>query len=301
MTRILVTGASGFIGRALVSSLARSHQVRAGVRRPVAVGTIPDNVEVAIHSDLRTIVDRPPLLSGIDKVVHLAGIAHAGGQVADAAYDRVNCRATNELALAAAEVGVERLVFVSSIGAQSGPSVTHVLTENDEPTPATAYGRSKLTAEIAVRSSGVPFTILRPVLVYGPGVGGNMQSLIRLAALPLPLPLAGFTNRRSLLALDNLIGAIAFVLANDATLGGTFIVADPTPIRVADIVVSLRTRKGQNAKLFHLPPAFCKHVLEWLGQAEMWERLGGSLVADPRRLIEAGWRPLGDTQSLLLR
>src|SRR6202034_3587872 len=148
--------------------------------------------------------DWSPYLEGITQVVHLAGIAHTGGVDVER-YERVNRDATAELSAAAARSGVRHFVFVSSIRAQSGPSADHALTENDEPGPTDAYGRSKLAAEAAVRSAGVPFTILRPALFYGPGVKGNFATLLRAALSPWPLPVKDFVNRRSLLSVDNFI------------------------------------------------------------------------------------------------
>ena len=173
-------------------------------------------VEIVQHPDLSHSFDWAPVLDGVEHVVHLAGIAHTGGGAA-ASYDRVNHAATAELAAAAARAGVRRLVFVSSLRAQSGPAAEHVLTENDDAKPTDAYGRSKLAAEAAVRAAGVPFTILRPVLLYGPGVKGNFALLLRAARSPWPLPVKDFTNRRSLLGIDNFISALRFVLATPAT------------------------------------------------------------------------------------
>jgi nucleoside-diphosphate-sugar epimerase len=166
MTRILVTGASGFVGRALVTELAGlGYSVRAAMRQPADV--FPRNVEVVAVSDLTRPVEWRALLKGIETVVHLAGIAHVGPEIAEDLYDRVNRLATAELAKAAQAIGVRHLVFISSIRAQSGPSSADILRETDAPQPTDAYGRSKLAAEDAVRAAGVPFTILRPVLIVG--------------------------------------------------------------------------------------------------------------------------------------
>jgi nucleoside-diphosphate-sugar epimerase len=271
VTRVLVTGASGFIGAPLVSALAASGMA----------------VEPA--------ADRRWLLDGADAVVHLAGIAHIGSGVPEATYDQVNHVATAALAQRAAAAGVRRFVFMSSLRAQTGPSADHVLTERDEPRPTDAYGRSKLAAEAAVRAAGVPFTILRPALVHGPNVKGNLASLLRLARLPVPLPFASFTNRRSMVALDNLIAAVRFALESPAALGETFIVADPHPATFAEIVTILRTAMGRRPGLVPLPPALFARALALIGKRELWERLGGNLVADPGKLIAAGWRPVVDT------
>ncbi len=214
--RVLVTGASGFVGRAVVTAFADAGRaVSAGVRRPPQPA-FPAAVEVVRHPDLSQSFDWTPLLEGVDQVVHLAGIAHTGG-VAPALYDRVNRLATAELAAAAARAGVAHFVFVSSVRAQTGPSADHALTERDEPAPTDAYGRSKLAAEAAVCAAGVPFTILRPALFYGPGVKGNFALLLRAARSRWPLPFRDFVNRRSLLSIDNFVSALTFVLSSPAT------------------------------------------------------------------------------------
>ena len=300
MSRILVTGASGFIGRPVVDALIKDgHLVRAAVRR--AQFAFPAGVEVAQHGDLAGPVDWRPLLAGIEQVVHLAGIAHIGRGVAAALYDRVNRQATAELAAAAAQACVSRLVFVSSIRAQSGPAADHALTEEDPPAPTDAYGRSKLAAEQAVRASGVPYTILRPVLLYGPGVKGNFAMLARAAASPLPLPVKDFVNRRAMLDIDNFISALQFVLSAPQTASETYVVADPgMALRLDDIIATLR--KARNRRPFVLPFStdYLELPLRLIGRGDAWERIGGNLRADPGKLIAAGWHPLHDTRAGLM-
>jgi UDP-glucose 4-epimerase len=224
-----VTGASGFVGRALVTELANvGHSVRAAMRQPADV--FPRSVEVIAVSDLTRPVEWRTLLRDVERVVHLAGITHAGPDIAEQAYDRVNRLATAELANAAKASGIGHLVFMSSIRAQSGPASASVLREGDVPRPIDAYGRSKLAAEEAVRAAGVPFTILRPVLIYGEGVKGNFARLMELARKPWPLPLGLCRNCRSLLARRNLIDAIHLALASPAAKGETYVVADPSPL-----------------------------------------------------------------------
>lgn len=290
--QLLVTGASGFVGTAFVrAALAAGHAVRAPFR-----GTPPahPDIEAVPGPDLAQPHDWAPLLEGVNAVVHLAGIAHVGPDVAEADYDRVNHRATADLAQAAARAGI-RFVFISSIRAQSGPAADHVLRETDPPHPTDAYGRSKLAAEHAVAAAGGPFTILRPVLVYGPGPKGNLGALARLARWPLPLPFARFDNRRSLVGIDNLVAAILFALDAPQALGQTYIVADPDALTLADIIRVLRQAHGHAAALWPLPPPLLKRVLTISGRETLWLRLGGSLVADPGKLIGAGWQPRHDT------
>jgi len=299
MSRVLVTGASGFIGSAVVAALARDgYAVRAAVRRPLL--SFPAGVEVVQHPDLAQAFDWQPLLQSVDQVVHLAGIAHTRG--ADRmSYDRVNRQATAQLAAAAAQAGVKHFVFVSSIRAQSGPAADHALTERDDPAPTDAYGTSKLAAEAAVRASGVPFTILRPVLLYGPGVKGNLALLARAAATRLPLPVKDFGNRRSLLGIDNFISALAFVLATPATVGETYVVADPgIPPRLSDVFVMLRQAQGRRAFIMPMSPDYIELPLRLFRRADVWHRIGGNLRVDAGKLIAAGWRPAHDTRTGLI-
>lgn len=289
-SRILVTGASGFVGRALVTELAGAgHAVRAAMRHPADL--FPRQVEVVAVSDLTKPVEWRALLKGIETVVHLAGIAHAGPEIAEQAYDRVNRQATAGLADAAARMGVQRLVFASSIRAQSGPVASAVLDETHEPRPTDPYGRSKLAAEQAVRAANVPFTILRPVLVYGPGVKGNLARLAKWARSPWPLPFGAFSNRRSILARQNLIDAIHFSLRTPATAGETYIVADPVPLTLPQIVTALRTACSRSPGLFSVPGAPMAAMIRAIGKADVWDRLAGDLVVDPGKLMRAGWQP----------
>jgi nucleoside-diphosphate-sugar epimerase len=297
MSRILVTGASGFIGRPVVDALIKEgHTVRAAVRQPQL--SFPGGVEVAHHGDMAQPVDWRPLLTGIDQVIHLAGIAHIGRGVAAELYDRVNHQATAQLATAAAQAGISRFVFVSSIRAQTGPAADHALTEKDPPAPTDAYGRSKLAAEQAVRASGVPFTILRPVLLYGPGVKGNFAMLARAAASPLPLPVKDFVNRRSILDIDNFISALQFVLSALQTTGETYVVCDPgMALRLDDVIATLRQAMNRRPFVVSMSTDYLELVLRLIRRGDAWERIGGNLRADPGKLIAAGWRPVHDTRT----
>jgi nucleoside-diphosphate-sugar epimerase len=299
-TRILVTGASGFLGNALVAALAQAgHTVRAATRNP-DVALFPKGVEVVAVPDFRETIDWAPLLANVGAVLHLAGIAHVGLDVEPAIYDRLIHCVTAQLAAACAKANVRRLVFMSSVRAQSGACAQKVLRETDPPQPSESYGRAKLAAEGAVRSGGTPYTILRPVMVYGPGVRGNLAMLLRVLDTPWPLPLAALDNRRSLLSLDNLVAAVGCVLSSARTANETYLVADPSPVTLADILVSLRRGLGRPARLFAVPPTVLAAAFKALGQADAWDRLGGSLVVDPGKLRQAGWCPQCDTKAGLV-
>jgi nucleoside-diphosphate-sugar epimerase len=296
LTRILVTGASGFVGRALVNDLAaQGHRVRAAMRHPADI--FSRTVEVVAVSDLARGIEWRSLLRDVEAVVHLAGIAHTGPGIAEEVYDRVNRAATAALAAAAAGAGIERLVFVSSIRAQAGPGSARVITEAEPPAPTDPYGRSKLAAEAAVRASNVPYTILRPCLIYGTGIKGNLASLLRLAQSAWPLPFGAMSNRRSLLARENLLAAIYLGLTAPATAGETYVVADPVPVTLGEIVRALRAGEGRRARLIPVPPALLALALKTMRRSHIWERLGGNEVVDPAKLIAAGWHPVIETRA----
>jgi nucleoside-diphosphate-sugar epimerase len=299
VSRVLVTGASGFIGGAVVMALAAAgHEVRAAMRRPPP-RPLPQGVEPALHGDFEGGVAWLPLTAGMDFVVHIAGIAHKGRGITQARYDRVNRDATMDLAQASRSAGIERLILMSSVRAQAGPVAGNLLTEADEPHPSDPYGRSKLGAETAVRDSGVPFTVLRPVLVYGPGVKGNLRRLIAAARVPALLPLGAFTNPRSLLGIDNLAAAVLHVLSHPATGGQTYLVADPHPLSLAEMVAALRRGIGRRPGLMTVPPSLVRFALACAGRGAEWPQLYGPQVVDPGKLIATGWRPDADTAAAL--
>lgn len=292
--RVLVTGSSGFIGKAVCSALTSAgHRVRAASRRP---GNAGSDVEWVKLPDLESEVDWKPLIEGMDIVVHLAAIAHRSG-VDSGNYNRANRVATKGLAQACRYHAVKRLIFMSSIGAQAGSAADHVVTENDEPCPITAYDRAKLEAEEEIKRAGVPFTILRPVIVYGPGAKANIALIVRIAALPIPLPFGAFRNRRSLVSIENLSAAVLFCLSGTATLNQTFIVSDPEPIMIAEMFATLREAMGRSAGLFPIPPAALRALLIRAGRQSLWDRIGRELIASSTSLRKAGWSPHIETKA----
>ena len=285
-----VTGASGFIGRRLAGVLAKvGWQVRAASRDPSSIQA-ESGIERVAMPDLGRPADWSALLDGASHVVHLAGIAHAPGSLPDELYTRINADAAGELAEAARGT-VTRLVLISSVRAQAGLSADHPITEKDAALPTDAYGRSKLAAERLIEQSGVAFTVLRPAVVYGKGVKGNIASLATLARTPMPLPFAGLDNRRSLLALKNLVSAIALVLVSEQAANATFLVADAEPISVADLVTAMREGLGRPPHLVKVPLGAVKRLMKSFGREAEWERISGDFVIDAAKLMGIGWRP----------
>ncbi|MFD0935262.1 NAD-dependent epimerase/dehydratase family protein, partial [Methylobacterium trifolii] len=235
---VALTGATGFIGRHLLRSLSeRGFRVRVLLRRPVEV---PDGASSAVVGDLTRPMNMAAALSGVDAVVHSAGLAHAMSGAPEDDYRTLNTEATRRLAEAAARAKVGRFVFLSSIRAQAGASAPGIVTEADAPAPTDAYGRSKRDAEGALSEIGLDWVALRPVLVYGAGVKGNMAALLRLAHTPYPLPLGSLAARRSLVSVESLAGAVETVLRAPGRLERPLIVADPDAQTLPEMLAALR-------------------------------------------------------------
>ncbi|MGO8797722.1 MAG: NAD-dependent epimerase/dehydratase family protein [Roseiarcus sp.] len=285
--RVLVTGASGFLGRSLLPALTRrGYAIVAPVRREQPP---QDGVVFPLVESLET-VDWRPLLAGVDAVVHLAAIAHAKSAGAEDVYDRINAEAVLRLAKAG-EGRASRLTFVSSIRAISGPTAEAVLDDDSLPAPTDAYGRAKLRAERGLAGLGLPTTILRPVTIYGVGVKGNLARLARWADSPAPLPFGALRAPRSFLSVDNFASAILFSLARTGSASESFVLADPEPSTVADLLAGLRAGLGRPARLWAAPPRLIGALAAMIGQGENWAVLAGALAVRPRKMLEAGWSP----------
>src|ERR1700761_1921037 len=225
---IALTGATGFIGRHLLRELPkRGYRMRVLLRRPAPV---PTGATGAVIGDLARPQNVAAAFEGADAVIHSAGLAHAMSGIPEDDYRTLNTQATIDLARAAQRAGVKRFLFLSSIRAQCGPTSEAVLTEAMESNPTDAYGRSKLAAERGLAELVLDWVAWRAVLVYGPGVKGNMAQLMRLARTPFPLPVGGLRARRSLLAVENLLAAVETVLTTPEPLRRPLIVADPQAV-----------------------------------------------------------------------
>lgn len=286
---IAVTGATGFIGRHLLQALpAQGFRVRALLRRPAE---LPAEATGAVIGDIARPQNMAAALEGVDAIVHSAALTPGlTGRPADD-YRAMNTEATVALARAAQRAGVKRFVFLSSIRAQAGPSAAQILTEASMAAPESAYGESKLAAEQGLATLDIDWIALRPVLVYAPGMRGNMAELLRLARSSWPLPFGLLGARRSLLALDNLSSAVATVLAAPGPLRRAFVVADRDALTVGEMVAALRRGLGRRPGLVPVPVLMLRAACRVSGHAEAFRRLAEPLVVDAAALAALGWTP----------
>ena len=295
---IAVTGANGFVGAALCRHLlARGERVVGIVRDPGAA--LAAGVERRVVGPVGPETDWRAALAGIGQVVHLAARVHVpwdGAAEALEEFRRVNTYATGNLAREAAGQGVQKFVLLSTIKALGdGKADGTPYTDADPAAPTDDYGRSKAEAEDAVASaaagSGMAVAMLRPPLVYGPGVRANFLALLRACDSPYPLPLGGIGNRRSLLGLDNLVSAIAFCLDRDDVADRKFLVRDGEDLSTPELAARLRKALGRPARIMWAPIGPIK-ALARIGICRgLAQRLAGSLLADDGGIRAFGWRP----------
>lgn len=288
--KVLVTGASGFVGAAIAGVLSRrGYAVRAGTRDLARIAAGPGITPWALP-DLAAPVDWRPHLDGVDAVVHAAGLAHQPPGADEASMLRLNADAAGELATAAAAAGIDRFVLISSIRAITGAAAGSVLAETDMARPTDPYGRSKLAGEHLVREALPAAVILRPPVVHGAGAKANMARLARLARLHLPLPLGGLTGRRSVVSDRNLAAATAFVLTTSQARGELFHVDDGRPLTLPEMIAVMRRALGRGPALFSLPSGLEQRLMR-LGAPAFHDQLCCDLVVSSSALAAAGWTP----------
>lgn len=301
MTRVLVTGATGFVGRSTCRALAARGCVVRAATRAALPAALPGVHEVHVVGDITAPVDWAPALDGVDVVVHLAARVHVMRDRADdldAVYRRANVDASVRLARAAAAAGARRLVYVSSVKAAGERTSGTPLREDDPTAPEDAYGRSKRDAEEALRAlgreTGLEIVVVRPPLVYGPGVGGNFRRLltvVRLAAR-VPLPLGAARAPRSLVYVENLADALATVALHPDAASGTFYVRDGLDLSTSSLIRRLGAAVGVRPRLLPVSAAAMRLLATALGRRGEVERLFSGLQVDDRRLRERlGWHP----------
>ena len=298
---VVVTGAAGFIGahllRALHEAGFRTRAVtRAGDGAPPA---LPHADETMAHPGIAPQADWGPAVSGAQAVVHLAGLAHL--PVDDApmrrALRRINVLSTQQVARAAANAGVPTFVFMSSIKAVADHSGDSPLTEGSATLPEDCYGVAKRAAErrlerLARHAPATRFLILRPPLVYGPGVGANFAALTRLVARGLPLPLGAIRNRRSLVYVGNLADAVVRCLHQAEVPSGVFHVSDGAALSTPELVRAIARAQGRRARLLPVPTGCLGLAAALVGKRPQFSRLAGSLEVSNRRFCEVfDWHP----------
>lgn len=296
--KMLVSGASGFIGKSLCAELLRQgHSVRAAVR--VRKSHI-ENIETVPVGEINGETDWTDALRDIKAVVHLAAHVHVMRNNATDPLDelrKVNVEGTWNLARQAAEAGVQRFVFISSIkvNGESTP-LGQPYTAEDQPAPTELYGISKLEAEEALRQladeTGMEVVIIRPPLVYGPGVKANFRSMMHWLAKGVPLPLGAIHNMRSLVALDNLVDLIITCIDHPAAANQTFLAGDGEDLSTTELLQRLGNALGKPAKLIPIPAWILKTGAMLLGKRDMAQRLCGSLQVDISKACDLlGWQP----------
>jgi nucleoside-diphosphate-sugar epimerase len=301
MMRCLITGGNGFVGRALTSHvLARGYDVRLSLRQPQRADQIA-GLEPVVIGSLSSETDWTMALRRVDQVVHLAARVHVMNDNSldpMAEFRRVNVEGTANLARQAAAAGVSRFVYLSSIKVNGEFTQEGCpFTSEDTPAPEDPYGVSKHEAEQALRyiaaDTGMEVVIIRPPLVYGPGVKANFESMMRWLARGVPLPLAAVSeNRRSLVALENLVDLIVTCFSHPAAANQTFLVSDGEDLSTAELLKRMGAAMGHPARLFYLPPPLLKLGATGLNKPGIYQRLCGSLqldIAKTRQLL--GWTP----------
>lgn len=297
---IIVTGASGFLGASLVRHLASSEafSVRAPVRN--LRFCFPASVEVLPIADLDASTNWLQTLPGVEVVVHASARVHVMSEVAQdplVEFRKANVEGTLNLARQAAAAGVKRFIFISSIKVNGeGTSLGKPFSADDTPAPVDAYGISKLEAEQGLyalaASTGMEVVIIRPVLVYGPGVKANFLSMMRWLSKGIPLPFGAIHNRRSLVALDNLISLIVVCIDHPRAANQTFLVSDGEDVSTTDLLRKLASALGKPARLLPIPSGLMQGAASLLGRGNVAQRLFGSLQVDiSKNRALLGWTP----------
>ena len=296
---ILVTGASGFVGKGLCAALVKNQKVRGAVRNLLA-GDLPNGIEL-VGGEVAPDKTWAEALTAVGVVIHCAARVHImNDQVAEPLIEfrRINVDGTLNLARQAAAAGVRRFVFLSSIkvnGEQTEPGLP--FTADQQANPSDPYGVSKKEAEDGLRAlaqeTGMEVVVIRPPLVYGPGVKANFLAMMRWLSRGVPLPFGSVTgNRRSLVALDNLVDLIVTCIDHPAAADETFLVSDGEDLSTAELLRRMGRALGTPARLIPVPVGLLNLGATMLGRSGVAQRLCGSLQVDITKTRELlGWSP----------
>jgi nucleoside-diphosphate-sugar epimerase len=300
MTKVLITGLNGFIGRALGAKLVEKGFNVNGAVRSLTPVEIPDVITRYFIKDISSTTDWQKALEGVKVVIHLAARVHVmNDHAVDALveYRKVNVEGTLNLARQAVDAGVQRFIFISSIKVNGeGTLLGHPYTAEDQPDPVDPYGISKREAEDALRQlvsdTGLEVVIIRPPLIYGPGVKANFLRMMRWLDKGMPLPLGAIHNKRSLLALDNLIDLIVTCIHHPGAANQIFLAGDGEDLSTSELMRRMSAALGKKAWLLPVPGFFLKWGAALLGKHEMAQRLCDSLQVDISKTCELlDWKP----------
>ena len=293
---ILITGANGFVGKALCKTLSnQGYIVHEAVRKIDKTSSAHQAV-----GEINASTNWTDALIGVDAVVHLAARVHVMNETAkDAltAYRAVNVEGTLHLAQTAVKAGVKRFIFMSSVKVNGeGTPLGHPYTPEDLPAPSDPYGISKYEAEIALqqltKDTSLEVVIIRPPLIYGPGVKANFRNMMEILSKCLPLPLGAIHNKRSLVAIDNLIDLIICCINHPAAANETFLVSDGFDISTPDLLRRVAKALGKKALLIPIPSVVLQWTAKLLGKAAFAQRLCESLQVDISKTQQLlNWTP----------
>jgi nucleoside-diphosphate-sugar epimerase len=298
MQKVLVTGANGFIGLALCDKLcAGGRHVRGAVRSLQKASDLRKKISPVIIKSIGPNTDWSEALTGIDTVVHLAARAHVLEEVTAeplAAFREVNLKGTARLAGMAARSGVKRFVYMSSVKA-CGENRNSPYSGKDEPAPQSPYGISKWEAEQTLHAiadkTGLEVVVIRPPLVYGPGIKANFLSLFKIIERGVPLPFAGVKNRRSLIYIGNLIEAVITCILHPKASNQTYFVSDGVDLSTPELIRKIALAMGRPARLFCFPLFLLEAAGKITGKSGQIDRLTGSLTVDNGKIQrELGWK-----------
>jgi nucleoside-diphosphate-sugar epimerase len=309
----LVTGGNGFVGRALLMALvSKDVKVRAPIRRQHedrCKDSTSKCIQRCIINDVGPATDWTDALDRVQTVVHLAARVHVMKENAVdplAAFRFVNTLGTIRLASMAAQAGVQRFIYVSTIKVNGEATVDGAFHEDDAPQPSDPYAISKWEAEQALvrisAETGMEIVIIRPPLVYGPGVGGNFLTMLKWMDHGFPLPLASVDNQRSFVGLNNLVSLLMTCLLHPRAAGEAFLASDGEDLSTPELLLRTACALGKSPHLFQFPVSMLRMTARLLAKGEVCERLCGSLVVDcskARRLL--GWRPVSSINDELHR
>lgn len=300
MTKILLTGATGFVGSAVLNRLRNvpGYRVVSAVRSSAVYAA--GNTETVVVGNIDRSTDYSTAIAGVDVVIHIAARAHImRDEVAEPLeeYRKVNVEGTLNLALQAAEAGVHRFIFISSIkvnGEQT--SEGKPFTAENHPAPEDAYGISKMEAEQGLQAlsaeAGLELVIIRPPLVYGPGVKGNFASMIRLVQKGIPLPFGAVHNKRSLVGVDNLVDLIVRCIDHPAAANQVFLAGDGEDVSTTELLRRVGLAMGKPTRLVPIPAGILQFGATLVGKKAMAQRLLGSLQVDISKTCEMlDWKP----------